>query len=130
MDVHICDALVTHISRIEAIEKACFSVPWTADQIRSQLKDETHEFLAALDDAGRLLGYVGMMTVLDEGYIANVAVDPAYRRQGIADKLIERLLRGWETKAFSATVNVQFEKEMIDGDSDDDDAFAPRRSTD
>ena len=92
MDVHICDASDTHISQIEAIEKACFSVPWTADQIRSQLKDETHEFLAALDDAGRLLGYVGMMTVLDEGYIANVAVDPAYRRQGIADKLIERLL--------------------------------------
>ncbi len=72
MDVHICDALDTHVSQIEAIEKTCFSVPWTAEQIRSQLKDETHEFLAALDDAGRLLGYVGMMTVLDEGYIANV----------------------------------------------------------
>ena len=32
-----------------------------------------------------------MMYVLDEGYISNVAVSPEYRRQGIADALIERL---------------------------------------
>ena len=32
-----------------------------------------------------------MMFVLDEGYISNVAVSPKYRRQGIADALIERL---------------------------------------
>ena len=91
MELFICDARPEHIPRIEAIEKACFSVPWTADVIASQLKDGQHEFIAALDENGKLLGYVGMMTVLDEGYIANVAVDPAYRRQGIADGLIARL---------------------------------------
>ncbi len=91
MDVYICDATDAHVSQIEAIEKACFSVPWTEEQILSQLKDETHEFLAALDGADKLLGYVGMMTILDEGYIANVAVDPAYRRQGIGGRLIDRL---------------------------------------
>lgn len=91
MDVRICDALDVHVPRIEAIEQACFSVPWTSGQIVSQLKDDTHEFLAALDGTGKVLGYVGMMTVLDEGYIANVAVDPAYRRRGIGDRLIERL---------------------------------------
>ncbi len=91
MEVHICDALGVHVPQIEAIERACFSMPWTSGQILSQLKDDTHEFLAALDNTGKVLGYVGMMTVLDEGYIANVAVEPAYRRQGIGDRLIERL---------------------------------------
>ena len=91
MELFICDARPEHIPQIEAIEKACFSVPWTAEQIASQLRDGQHEFLAALDENGTVLGYVGMMTVLDEGYIANVAVDPAYRRQGIADRLIARL---------------------------------------
>ena len=91
MAIQVCDALPAHIPEIEKIEKSCFSMPWTAEQILSQLKDGTHEFLAALDDAGRVLGYVGMMTVLDEGYIANVAVDPAFRRQGIGDLLIGRL---------------------------------------
>ena len=91
MEVRICDALDVHVPQIEAIEQTCFSVPWTSGQILAQLKDDTHEFLAALDNTGKVLGYVGMMTVLDEGYIANVAVDPAYRRQGIGDRLIERL---------------------------------------
>ena len=91
MNVRICDALSAHVPQIEALEQACFSVPWTSGQIVSQLKDDSHEFLAALDSEGKVLGYVGMMTVLDEGYIANVAVDPAYRRQGIGDRLIERL---------------------------------------
>ncbi|MCR5577310.1 MAG: ribosomal protein S18-alanine N-acetyltransferase [Oscillospiraceae bacterium] len=91
MELFICDARPEHIPQIEAIERACFSVPWTAEQIGSQLRDGQHEFLAALDESGTVLGYVGMMTVLDEGYIANVAVDPAYRRQGIADRLIARL---------------------------------------
>ncbi len=91
MDLRICDALPAHVPQIAAIEAICFSVPWTAEQILSQLKDRTHEFLAAIDREGKVLGYVGMMIVLDEGYIANVAVDPAFRRQGIADRLIVRL---------------------------------------
>ena len=91
MDVRICDALPAHVPEIAAIEQACFSVPWTEDQILSQLKDETHEFLAALDSAGKVLGYVGMMTVLDEGYISNVAVEPDCRRTGVGDALIEAL---------------------------------------
>ena len=48
-------------------------------------------FFAAVDAGGAVLGYVGMMHVLDEGYISNVAVAPAYRRQGVAGTLISAL---------------------------------------
>lgn len=92
MDFFVADAAITHIEAIEELEKRCFSVPWTREQLLSQLPDERHEFLVALHE-GRPVGYVGMMCVLDEGYIANVAVSPACRRQGIADALIAELLR-------------------------------------
>ena len=52
-----------------------------------------HIFLAALNDSGEAVGYVGLMYVLDEGYISNVAVSPEWRRRGIGDMLIEELLR-------------------------------------
>ena len=39
-----------------------------------------------------MLGYVGMMFVLDEGYIANVAVAPPARRRGVGRALIASLL--------------------------------------
>ena len=92
MDFCVADAAIAHIEAIEELEKQCFSQPWTREQLLSQLPDERHEFLAALHE-GQPVGYVGMMCVLDEGYIANVAVSPACRRQGIADALIAELLR-------------------------------------
>ena len=92
MSVNIEDAREEMLGQIEEIEKLCFSVPWTLEQLRSQLKDPQHEFIAALDPEGRVLGYVGMMYVLDEGYISNVAVAPEARRRGIGRALIRELM--------------------------------------
>lgn len=92
MDYRIIDTTQTQLEQIEKIEQQCFSCPWTLDQLRSQLSDDRHVFLAAVDAGGTVLGYVGMMFVLDEGYISNVAVAPAYRRQGVADSLISALM--------------------------------------
>ena len=90
MDFLVADAAIAHIEAIEELEKRCFSVPWTREQLLSQLPDERHEFLTALHE-GQPVGYVGMMCVLDEGYISNVAVAPDARRQGIGGRLIEEL---------------------------------------
>ena len=59
-------------------------------QILSLLGDERTFFLAARE--GELLtGSVWVQTVLDEGYIGNVAVRPTFRRRGIADALLYAL---------------------------------------
>ena len=91
MEYIVCDVTAAHIPQIERLEQQCFSLPWTAEQLKSQLKDAQHEFIAAVAPDETVLGYVGMMVVLDEGYISNVAVSPDCRRQGIADKLIAHL---------------------------------------
>jgi ribosomal-protein-alanine acetyltransferase len=90
MEFRIVDVSAEHIRQIEEIERDCFSRPWTAEQLKSQMRDAQHEFIAAVSD-GRVLGYVGLMYVLDEGYISNVAVHPDARRQGIGDTLIDAL---------------------------------------
>ena len=92
MDFAVQNAEASMLPQIEQIEQACFSMPWTRGQLSSQLDEDRHVFLAAVSD-GRVLGYVGMMYVLDEGYIANVAVAPAARRQGVGRALIAALLK-------------------------------------
>ncbi len=82
-----------HLPEILAIERACFSLPWTEAMLRAQLAPEDRIFLAAVDGTGRVAGYVSAMTVLDEGYIANVAVAPEARRRGIARALLTELER-------------------------------------
>ena len=98
MAYSIGPACAADVDAIEDIERACFSLPWTRDQLLGQLPDEQHEFLVAKDEAGTVLGYVGMMTVLDEGYISNVAVSKAFRRRGIADALICKMLEAAEKR--------------------------------
>ena len=101
MKVRIVNASPRHLPELEALEKRCFSLPWTEEMLMGQLPDDSHEFLAAESETGELLGYVGMMTVLDEGYISNVAVAPEQRRQGIADALIAELLERAALRALS-----------------------------
>lgn len=91
MNYVIQDANLSHVSGIHAIEVECFSDPWPEQSIISQLPDDNHIFLVALD-GDAVIGYVGMMCVLDEGYISNVAVTASYRRQKIADRLIDTLI--------------------------------------
>ena len=108
MEYRIIDVQERHIHKLSALEKRCFSVPWTAEQLRGQIKDSMHEFLAAETADGEVLGYVGMTYVIDEGYISNVAVVPEYRRQGIADGLIAELLsRAGELKLAFVTLEVR-----------------------
>ncbi len=90
MSIVIADANESHVPGIHAIETECFSEPWPEQVILSQLPDDTHVFLTALED-GQVVGYVNMMYVIDEGYIGNVAVAGCARRRGIADRLIDAL---------------------------------------
>ena len=100
MGLRIRDARPADLDRLEELESRCFSVPWTREQLESQLPDAQHVFLAGEED-GCVLGYVGMMTVLDEGYISNVAVAPEARRRGIGRALAAALLDRAETLSLS-----------------------------
>lgn len=90
MDFRIVDAGESELAGIERIEKLCFSMPWTEAQIRSQLPDGGHIFLAAVE-GGEVLGYAGAMLAADEGYISNVAVSPGHRRLGIGGRLLDEM---------------------------------------
>lgn len=76
-----------HLSQIAQIEKLCFSSPWTEDGLREEISNPSAVFLTALD-GNTVAGYMGFHFVLDEGYIANVAVHPGYRKSGVATALI------------------------------------------
>ena len=77
-----------HIKEISEIERECFNDPWSEDGLRNELDNETAHFFAA-EKQGKVIGYIGTHIVLDECYIANVAVNPAFRRMGIANKLLD-----------------------------------------
>ncbi len=100
MDFTIVPITDTHLDQIEALEKICFSDPWSRKTLEDIVASESGVNLAAVDPAGLVLGYISLYRVLDEGYINNVAVRPEARRQGVATALLQELRRQGGELAF------------------------------
>lgn len=80
-----------HVSQVAALEKECFSDPWSQRSVASELENPLALWLVWEED-GQVLGYVGSQTVLDETDMMNVAVSAQARRRGIAQALVEALV--------------------------------------
>lgn len=80
-----------HVAKIAALEKVCFSDPWSEKSVGDELQNVLSLWLVAMEGE-HLAGYVGSQTVLGETDMMNVAVDPDFRRQGVGEKLILSLV--------------------------------------
>lgn len=107
MNYKLVPMTMEHIPQIAALERACFSRPWSEESLQGELWNESAVIIVAEGEDGTVLGYAGLQTVLDEGYINNVAVDEKYRRQGIADELISAFVRFGRAKLAFLTLEVR-----------------------
>ena len=80
-----------HVPQIALLERECFADPWSQQSIALELHNPLSLWLVA-QQGQTLLGYVGSQTCLDETDMMNIAVSPAFRRQGVARALIEALV--------------------------------------
>jgi [ribosomal protein S18]-alanine N-acetyltransferase len=76
------------VPAIHAIEQSSFTTPWPPDAYRSELQTNrmAHYLVARVGDA--LAAYGGMWLMVDEAHITTFAVHPAWRRQGIGERLL------------------------------------------
>ena len=81
----------SHVEPIAQIEKLCFSDPWSVNSITSELKNPLSLWVVAQEN-GTVAGYVGSQTVLGEADMMNLAVHPDYRRWGVGEQLVLRLI--------------------------------------
>ena len=86
----LCTPDSSLLADIAELEKECFSEPWSQNALFESMKAGT-KFFTVCDKEERLLGYVGISTILDEGYITNVAVTRTARRKGVATLLMHKL---------------------------------------
>ncbi len=90
---------------VAALEQAVFEAPWSQESL-SLLCSENGFGAVVSDDAGNALAYGGMLTVLDEGQITNIATHPHYRRQGYAAEVLQKLLAEARARALT-TVSLE-----------------------
>jgi ribosomal-protein-alanine N-acetyltransferase len=110
--IEIVNMARKHLRFLTHLEHMCFSLPWSFSSLEAELAKEKSIFLVALKDAKQfikispsipdfcflpqdnkiIMGYIGMQTVCDEGYITNLAVFPLFRKLGVGRKLLQAIL--------------------------------------
>jgi [ribosomal protein S18]-alanine N-acetyltransferase len=96
------------LAAVAAIENASFSDPWPLSSFSNELfyNRLAVYYVARLE--GEVIAYIGSWFVLDEVHITTLAVTEAYRRRGIASRLVEALLeKARSEKAHCLTLEVR-----------------------
>lgn len=109
------------IDRVHAIEVAASPDPWSRQLLANELDGtgaDRHWLVATTEPAGQraigdevssqIIGFGGVLQVLDEAHIMNLVVDPTWRRQGVASRLLATLLLDiGDRGAIAATLEVR-----------------------
>ena len=89
-----------HLDAVAELERECFAHPWSRESLKETLRSgDSLFYIAELD--GRVIGYIGMSFVLDEGYIYNVAVEKSSRKKGAGSALIQTLVNYGKKNGFA-----------------------------
>jgi ribosomal-protein-alanine N-acetyltransferase len=84
-------ATVDDLAAIASLEEVCYADPWPVTAFQTLPGNPQVYFTLAERDED-LLGYVVAWYVLDEGELANLAIAPSVRRQGLGQVLLDAML--------------------------------------
>ncbi|MGA9466062.1 MAG: ribosomal protein S18-alanine N-acetyltransferase [Exiguobacterium marinum] len=91
-DVKIRRMTWLDVEEVTKVEEASFSIPWTKEAFMNEmLRNEQAIYFVAVHDK-RVVGFVGVWQIVDEGHITNIAVLPEFRGQGIGNQLLAELV--------------------------------------
>lgn len=86
-EMEACD-----VEAASRIESEAFSMPWSARDFLEMVEaDYADYYVAQLDD--EIVGCCGIRNIAGEGEITNVVVAAEYRKNGIATKMLEYMLK-------------------------------------
>jgi len=81
------------LETILEIEIVSFSTPWSLQAFKAELKDNEYARYVCLELEGKVIGYMGLWFILDEGHITNIAIAPNYRGQHWGEFLIRSVMK-------------------------------------
>ncbi len=96
-DIRVREMRYEDLDEVMKIENACFAVPWSRQSMQEELFSLMKYYYTALID-GKVAGYGGMWHVVTEGHITNIAVAPQYRRMGVGDAIVGKIMQTAEEK--------------------------------
>lgn len=81
-----------YCEKVAEIARKCLPEHWSLEGVQDVLRYSHNRYYVAKDfDKNEVIAFAGVMIVADEAELLNIAVVEEYRRQGIAQRLLEQL---------------------------------------
>lgn len=77
-----------HLRAVTSIERQVNPHPWSYSLFAGELRMPTSRAWLVARAGHRVVGFAGLMVVLDEGHITNLAVDPEFHRRHVATRML------------------------------------------
>lgn len=89
--IKIREMTLEDIKQVKAIEDECFVSSWKESDLLYELNENpiSQLFVATSDD--KIVGFIDFMITFNSATISQVAVTSAFRHQGIAGKLLNKM---------------------------------------
>ena len=99
------------VIQVSELEKKYFSIPWSYDSLMKEVNNAGSIFCVAVEDE-KVVGYGGMLLVIDEGDITNIVVEENYRGKSIGKGILDYFFKeGGKRNIESFTLEVRVSNE-------------------
>lgn len=106
--IRIDPMTVDDIGAVHEIERASFFTPWPDDAYRNELVTNRLASYVVARAGEDVVGFAGLWVMVDEAHITSFAVHPRWRRRGVGQRLLLRLLElANDRRAREATLEVR-----------------------
>lgn len=107
MNYEIVPMMEEHVKGIKKVDDLCFESPWSLKSFESELTNPIAFYFVAVSE-GEVIGYAGYWWTFGEAQITNIAVNPSFRKKGIASALMDKMIAHCiDTDVYSITLEVR-----------------------
>jgi ribosomal-protein-alanine N-acetyltransferase len=84
--------LASDLPGVHRLECSTFPQPWSEAVFRDELEQSGRSYFVAIDDAGEVAGYAGLLQVMEEAHVTTIAVTAEARGQKLGTRLMLHLI--------------------------------------
>lgn len=86
--MNIRRATIEDLNELVRMENENFAIPWTSEQFKYELTENQFSSTYIIYD-DKVIGYINYWIIFDQSTLNKIAVDAAYRNQGLGQKLMD-----------------------------------------
>ncbi len=91
-NIGVREMTLDDLDAVMEIEKICFTTPWAKESFEREIRDNQLAKYLVIEYNGKIVGYGGMWTIIDEGHITNIAIHKEFRNKKLGSFLVQAMI--------------------------------------